>query len=485
MMAKPPTIRRAGALPLCCLLALPLLCHADGVQRYTVGITPDLTRLTVSTCFPTSVPARLTAGSRRASQFLEYARVGSDSDTHKLRASGTALPLRAVAPGDCVEYAVRLAGMDARVPWRKGRPPGPDRLTDPALWLWLPDGETASAVEVGFELPEGIEVSAPWTRLDADGRHPRYRVADRPRHWDGRVALGRLDRFDIKVGDARLRVALLRGEPAADREAVRRWITAGAQALTTLYGRFPVPSPQLLVVPAGTAREPVPWGQVMRGGGDAVHLYIDQTRPLQAFLDDWTLVHELSHLLHPRMTPDDVWLYEGIASYYQNVLRARAGLLEPSTAWDNLHAGFQRGILGTPKDQTLTEVSQDMHRNHRFMRVYWSGAAIALMADKELRRRSGDRESLDTALARFQACCLPSDRLWSGRAFLDKLDALTGTPVLRTLYAQHVDSTAFPDLRATYRQLGLEARGARHVRLREDAPLSRLRRAIMIGDDNV
>jgi hypothetical protein len=482
-MAK--TISQARALLLGCLLALPLPGHTGGVQRYTVTLAPDLTRLGVSTCFQAPVPPRLTAGNHRAGQFLEDARVRGDGHTHRLRAAGGDLPLNGVAPGDCVDYGVRLTGMDARSPGRKGRPPGPDRLTDPGLWLWLPDSGTASSIEVGFELPEGIEVSAPWTRLDADDRHPRYRLADRPRDWDARVARGRLDRFDIKVGGASLRVALLQGEPAADRDAVRRWITAGAQAITTLYGRFPVPSPQVLVVPGGAAREPVPWGQVMRGGGDAVHLYIDQTRPLREFLDDWTLVHELSHLLHPRMASDDAWLYEGIASYYQNVLRARAGVLEPTTAWDNLHAGFQRGILGTPEGQTLIEVSQAMHRNRRFMRVYWSGAAIALMADKELRRRSGDRESLDTALARFQACCLPSDRLWSGRAFLDKLDELTGTRVLRSLYAQHVDSTAFPDLRATYRQLGLEARGARHVRLREDAPLSSLRRAIMVRDDNV
>jgi len=440
-MAK--TVTQARALLLGCLLALPLLGQAGGVQRYTVTVAPDLTRLAVSTCFQAPVPPRLTAGNHRAGQFLENARVRGDGHTHRLRAAGNELPLNGVAPGDCVDYGVRLTGMAARSPGRKGRPPGPDRLTDPGLWLWLPDTGTAASIEVGFELPEGIEVSAPWTRLDADGRHPRYRLADRPRDWDARVALGHLDRFDIHVGGASLRVALLQGEPAADRDAVRRWITAGAQAITTLYGRFPVPSPQVLVVPGGAAREPVPWGQVMRGGGDAVHLYIDQTRPLQEFLDDWTLVHELSHLLHPRMASDDAWLYEGIA------------------------------------------VSQDMHRNRRFMRVYWSGAAIALMADKELRRRSGDRESLDTALARFQACCLPSDRLWSGRAFLDKLDALTGIPVWRSLYAQYVDSTAFPDLRATYRQLGLEARGARHVRLREDAPLSSLRRAIMIRDDNV
>ena len=36
-------------------------------------------------------------------------------------------------------------------------------------------------------------------------------------------------------------------------------------------------------------------------------------------------------------------LAEGLATYYQNVLRARAGLLTPSEAWEQIDAGFARG----------------------------------------------------------------------------------------------------------------------------------------------
>ena len=197
----------------------------------------------------------------------------------------------------------------------------------------------------------------------------------------------------------------------------------------------------------------------MRGGGDAVHLYIDQTRPERQFMNDWVLIHELSHLFHPWIYARDRWLYEGIATYYQNVLRAREGLISPDAAWTELHQGFERGLKGTPENETLVEVSENMLRNRRFMRVYWSGAAFCLKADYELRKQSHDRQSLDTALKKFDECCLPATGLWTGREFLDKLDELTHTTVFRDLYDKYAMSTTFPKLDDVYRSLGLIKHG--------------------------
>jgi hypothetical protein len=41
-------------------------------------------------------------------------------------------------------------------------------------------------------------------------------------------------------------------------------VEAGAKALAQAYGHLPVDGVQVLVVPTGPGREPVPWGQVMR-----------------------------------------------------------------------------------------------------------------------------------------------------------------------------------------------------------------------------
>ena len=129
--------------------------------------------------------------------------------------------------------------------------------------------------------------------------------------------------------------------------------------------------------PCRPQREPVPWAHVLRGGGVAAEFYVDRTRSLDELRRDWTATHELSHMLLPYINRGDAWLSEGFASYYQNVLRARAGMLAPEQAWNKLYRGFQRGRDGT-RGRTLAEASRSMGRDRAFMRVYWSGAAIAL-----------------------------------------------------------------------------------------------------------
>jgi hypothetical protein len=297
--------------------------------------------------------------------------------------------------------------------------------------------------------------------------------------YDARVAIGRFSVESIDLPGGRVRYALLPGEPAADAAFLRHWVAGGLRALVSAYGRLPVPELQLLVVPVGQGDEAVPWGEVQRGGGDAVHLYIDQRVAEEAFMDDWVLVHELGHLLHPVIDPDDRWLSEGIASYYQNVLRARGGLKSPEEAWDRLHSGFERGIRGTPHGRSLAEVSETMMRDRSFMRVYWSGAAIALLADVELRRRSGGAQSLDSALAAFGDCCLPADRDWSGRAFMRELDRITGTTVFMELYDQHVDSDEFPALASVYADLGLQRMSSTRLNIDPTASDAAICAAIM------
>jgi hypothetical protein len=179
----------------------------------------------------------------------------------------------------------------------------------------------------------------------------------------------------------------------------------------------------------------------------------------------------------------DRWLSEGIASYYQNVLRARAGLKSAPWAWNALHAGFERGIRGTARGRSLAEVSETMMRDRSFMRVYWSGAAIVL-ADVELRRRSAGAQSLDTALAAFGDCCLPADRSWSARELMRQLDRLTGTTVFMDLYRKHVDADDFPDLDAVYGELGLRSMSATRLRLDPTAAEAAICEAIMTAPED-
>jgi len=471
--------RKAAPLWSVLWLMLPTAVPA-GMPHYTVATDERLEQLDVRACFDGPIPRRLNASDERAPDLLRDIRLHTGDDVVELQPRGSNLALPRSGTPACLQYRVDLSAIGTRQ-WRSGNWRTRDAIVlNPGLWLWVPDGmREDERWRLDFELPPDLDVSAPWNRIGRTRETVSYEVRERMPGWDARMAIGRFSVESIELSGGRLRYALLPGEPAPDAAAMRRWVTGGARALVSAYGRLPVPDVQLLVVPIGNGDEPVPWGEVQRGGGDAVHLFINQRLSEEAFMDDWVLVHELSHLLHPFVVSADRWLPEGIASYYQNVLRARAGLKSAESAWNKLHAGFERGIRGTPHGRSLAEVSETMMRDRSFMRVYWSGAAMALLADVELRRRSAGAQSLDTALAALSDCCLPAERSWTARELMWKLDRLTGTTVFMDLYRKHVDSDEFPELGAVYAELGLQPISATSLRLDPAASEAAICAAIM------
>ena len=186
-------------------------------------------------------------------------------------------------------------------------------------------------------------------------------------------------------------------------------------------------------------------------------------------------MHELSHLFHPYLDDEGSWLAEGLATYYQDVLRARAGLLTPAEAWEQIDDGFARGRGATRSGDGPLDASGE---RPNFMRIYWSGTAYWLEVDAELRRTSGNRLSIDEALRRFDACCLPSYRAWAPADFVARLDALIGTDVFRKRFAAYAKRRDFPDLKPLYRALGI-ARQGDDLRFDDSAPDAAVRQAIM------
>jgi len=229
-----------------------------------------------------------------------------------------------------------------------------------------------------------------------------------------------------------------------------RWVRESASQVTLAYGRFPVPTPRVIIVPSRSdpwgGDSPVPFGRVTRDGGETVELYVDVSRSLADLSSDWTATHEFSHLLLPRISWRQKWISEGFASYYQNVLMARAGRYSTEQAIEKLAQGFGRG-RGSRPELSLNEASREGVRRARY-KIYWSGAAIALLADVALRERSGGAESLDVVLDRFQHCCLPSQRRWSGTELFTRFDSLIEEPLFMPLYRKYADTAGFPDFEA-------------------------------------
>jgi hypothetical protein len=456
------------------------------LHRYTVAVDPDISEIRVRACFDGTPPPYLVAESLDASRALERAQVEGG---RRLEPNGAELKLGPLAPDACIAYTAKVDKFQGRHQ-RGGGPTrrvGPDLIAEVGVWLWRPPALAQDEdIEVGFALPEGISASAPWRPVRAaDGSVSAYRLGHGPYDWPAAVAFGHFTEREIEVPGARLRVAVLHGSPEVEWDFVREWLTRAATAVTTLYGRFPVDTAQLIVVPNARGNEPVPSAYVVRGGMPSVHFFINQRKPLSAFLTDWSAVHELSHLLLPYVRPEDAWLPEGMASYYQDVLRARSGMVPAAEAWQHMHESFRRGMQSMP-GVTLADATERMYRDGAYMRVYWSGAALMLLADQRLRSRSGGAQSLDLAFARLRECCLSPEAGWSARDLFAQLDRLTGTSVFTELHEEHVRSSRFPDLDECYRLLGLrpDATGER-IELLEVAEQRAVRDAIMTSPQPV
>lgn len=470
---------------LCLLLAMCIGAEARSenagrVHRYTVEVDAPLTRMKVRACFDGAPPSNLMAESLDASGALLDVRL--DGNPRPLSPNGTQLPLKSAAANACVRYEVALGRMDARHE-RGGNLAGrvgEDLLIDMGLWFWRPEALAGDEeIHVSFVLPEGMAVSVPWMTLDADalGGAPVFRVGRAPYDWPALIAFGHFRERVIEVPGARLNLVILGETARIPADHIQRWLENAALGVSAVHGRFPVPRARLLVVPNAQGNEAVPWAFVQRGGGASAQFFINHRMKDEEFLTDWTLFHELSHLLLPYVTAQDAWLSEGLASYYQNVLRARRGVITPLNAWQRMHAGFSRGRK-SQIGSTLADATERMYRNAGFMRVYWQGAALLALADLRVRLRTDQRHSLDTALAGLARCCLGGDVQWRARDLLARMDAITGTHVFTELHDQQIDAAAFPDLRELYDALGFTVRDG-ELQYTEGAPHQRLRETIM------
>jgi hypothetical protein len=269
-------------------------------------------------------------------------------------------------------------------------------------------------------------------------------------------------------------------EPGTRQALFSQWITFVAQSLGQVYGRWPRESQLIAVTPiSAPGDDPIPWAQVHRGAIDRVEFFIAPTATPESLTHAWTSYHELAHLLIPYRGWGDTWFSEGLASYYQNLMQARAGILTEQAMWQRLFDGFQRGLADREfQGQTLQVVSDRLRREGGFMRVYWSGAWYFLAADTRLRMQSSGELTLDLALEKLNRCC--ADQALSVPDMVDRLDQLNRVVLFRPLYDDLVNSTTVPPFDPIFASLGIAVRDNR-VTLQPQGPGAKIRRSIALG----
>jgi hypothetical protein len=274
--------------------------------------------------------------------------------------------------------------------------------------------------------------------------------------------------------------------PVQNREVFIDWMDFNVEAIQLVFGELPVDQFVIRLKAAGySSTKPVLWGQVDRSSPPKLDLIVSPSASFDELKEDWTLYHELSHLLIPYDGYSARWFSEGLASYYQNVVRARAGVLNEREMWQKFYNGFERGRKQDAlAHQSLWKVSREMYKNHYFMRVYWSGALYWLKVDLSLRERAALNpklrvKSLDDALLQLKKCC--QHQSLSARELIAQLDEIAHTKVFSSEARLMSDSKSIPNYMQLFNDWGITASNDK-ISIANDHQRAQIRR--LIADPN-
>jgi hypothetical protein len=285
------------------------------------------------------------------------------------------------------------------------------------------------------------------------------------------AAFGTFRRGRLDVSGAVLDVALLGPPLEMGDAAALEWIKGAAGCVSGLFGHFPVGA-TIFVVPVKGADEVV-FGRVMSLAGASVALLFgDQARPGRAH-DDWVVVHELFHLGCPSFVGEGHWLEEGLATYYEPLLRERGGWMTEADLWAHFASNMSRGLRKDGEPASL-EDRDDIDS------TYWGGALYVFLADVRIREATGGQRSLDDAMRAVLAT--EGDATHAARVadFLRSGDDATGSRALAELFQSWALLGQNPDLDDLWGRLGVQFKDGR-VSLDDRAPLASVRKGIASG----
>lgn len=385
------------------------------------------------------------------------------SNRGALRRAGDAFLLENPARDVTFRYRIDLDALAERHERALARRSGESLLAPTSSYLMYPwPLDVGIEVRVHFEAPRAVQVSS---GLEREDDHYRLQAHEIPVATYS--AFGKLAREVVHIDDARgeLDVTVLDGELAVDAARLTQWAAERARAVSTFYRGFPAPRAALFVVPVPNRREVV-FGNLLPESSPAAVLEVGALTNEAALADDWVLVHELFHIGVPSFHAEGKWFDEGLATYFEPIIRVRAKLLEPLNAWREFALSMPRAQRALTREGL--EHSDD---------IYWGGAIFCLLADVAAREQTQGRLGLEDGLRKVRLAGGNASEVWSLEKTLKIADSAFPQPILAPLFERYGRRPAALDLEALFDALGV-SRAASGVRLSETAPRAWVRRAI-------
>ncbi|MEX0807689.1 MAG: hypothetical protein WD044_03080 [Dongiaceae bacterium] len=372
------------------------------------------------------------------------------------------VPLRAMAEANR-SYEVALAS-------------GGSVLASPDAWLAVPEPAGDWTLAIAFEPPDDGDVATALPRS-----HGRHRIAARSIARTGPIVFGQFYRLSMTMpapnaldrGDGAttsIDLVILDGVDEADALAWAGWVDRSGHAVAEFWRGFPVERPLVVLVPVEGVG--VPYGRVVSVGGLAAMILVGKETPAADLYQDWVLIHELLHLGTPYARDTGPWLNEGIATLYEPVVRARAGWKSTDEVWREWIEWMPNGL------RTLGPVGLEEARGGG---VYWGGALFLLLAEIEVRERTGLRLGVEDCLRAVRNEGGTIGEIWPTAKILERCDAALGGSTLADLAARHLGPGEPPDLAALWGRLGVSLNPDGSIAYDDAAPLAAVRDAILSG----
>jgi hypothetical protein len=357
---------------------------------------------------------------------------------------------------------------------------GESTLSPALSWLAHPSPRTDVPVTVRVHAKEPSQFLSGMNPADDTGRKFAFRSYDLDE--GSFTAFGPMRRYRVDVrgtrgpGSGKIDLAIVgHARFAMPDAAIRSWVEDASEVVTNLFGRFPVDKATLFVVPA-RGEDEVVFGKVLSLAGASVVIVLGDKMPSTSRHQDWVLVHELFHLGFPTFRGEGRWLGEGLATYYEPILRARAGWTSEAEVFRQFARNMPRGI--PQRGSAALAVRDDLDS------IYWGGALFCFATDVRIREETRGKHSLDDVIRAGLARGGDATKVWTVADVVKLGDEITGTHVLSEMYQQYAARGDRIDLEGLLGSLGVERGDDGSIDLDDRRALAWIRRDIVGANDS-
>ena len=213
------------------------------------------------------------------------------------------------------------------------------------------------------------------------------------------------------------------------KEVLKQWVKIGVNATRNALGVYP--SRLIFHLVPKKSNQPVPWAYTRRDNPQRIYLHVDSRFPLQKFIDDWTIYHEISHLAIPYLGEKYAWLAEGFASFMQYQVMGKAGILD-GTPEQHYRKKIAPHLKWFKSDLPPAAIARRLMNQKQYPAAYWGSAYFFILADNAL--SSQHNTSLARLISQYQLCC--HARHGDVNQLMNDLDTLLGGSVMTKLLSE-------------------------------------------------